>query len=535
MSPTSRNRRPNRSPYGRNLSLAGSRLPASQSRPSRSSVSRSHKASRSHTKNLSLVGSRSHKNTTLSKYSRLTTSSTYAKQRRQRARRKQVLVGSFITALALLVAGVATAFAIILNINDELHKNVNFASLEGRIKERGAPEDPFWMLLLGTDYPEYGFSRADTIILAYINPGQKTAALVSIPRDTRVYLSEYGWWDKINAAYAYGELDYMEGSTNRSGPAAAIAAVTELAGISVAGYVQVDINGLAAVVDALGGVWVDVPVSIIGDREAGNVDVYEGAQWLDGDHALVFVRSRQYIIGDYQRQANQRTFLQAVARQVLSADRLTVINTVSKVCDMTTTNFSVTDIAQIASSMRGMEESDIYTYSIPCTSELIQVGADLIWFEVPDMEATRALFAAINSGVFPDSEEWGLTRQGETPVTYKPKTGNPATEKPEQGNSTINASEYTIDVRNGYGIAGCATAVSDMLAIAGYIQGEIANANTWVYTETLIIYRDYRDAGQLAVANDIQARLGYGRIIPSYDRYLFEGDILVIVGGDFPD
>ena len=85
-------------------------------------------------------------------------------------------------------------------------------------------------------------------------------------------------------------------------------------------------------------------------------------------------------------------------------------------------------------------------------------------------------------------------------------------------------------MRNGYGIAGAATSVSDMLALAGYKQLEISNANSLVYKETLIIYRD--DADKVA-ADDIRARLGYGRVLPSLGRYAFEGNILVVVGGDF--
>jgi hypothetical protein len=87
-----------------------------------------------------------------------------------------------------------------------------------------------------------------------------------------------------------------------------------------------------------------------------------------------------------------------------------------------------------------------------------------------------------------------------------------------------------VDVRNGYGTPGAATSVSDMLALAGYKQGEIGNANTLVYKETLIIYRGDEDR---QAALDIKARLGYGRVIPSMERYSFEGNLLVVVGGDF--
>jgi LCP family protein required for cell wall assembly len=358
--------------------------------------------------------------------------------------------------------------------------------------------------------------------LAHINPGTKSAALISIPRDTRVQLPGYGY-QKINAAYAYGELERQEGGEH-SGAEFAIQAAAELTGVGISGYAQIDLGGFQNVVDALGGVQVDVPLDIIGDREAGWVDVYAGPQLLDGAHAMVFVRSRQYDIGDFQRQANQRTFLQATAKQILSADPVTIVNTVTEVCKMTSTNLNITDIASIANSMRGMQESDIHTYSIPSSMDMI----DNISYVVADLAVTRELCTAIEAGSYPDASEWSY--QGETAPEYQAKTTPAITDRIGELGTGVDTSLYTVDVRNGFGIDGSATSVSDMLAIAGYHQGEIGNANSYVYNETLIVYQGDDDR---AAALDIQARLGYGRVIPSLGRYAFEGNILVVVGGDF--
>ena len=491
-----------------------------------SSVSRAIRSSRAgydragyskYSRNLSLAGSRSPKNA--SRYSRFSNGSAYANQRRKRARRKQILITVLVAFMALLVAGGAAVFAFVQDMNGRL-KNPEVDTVNPLLKQPNAPSDPFWMLLVGKDYEDEGLSRADTIILAYINPGAKQAALVSIPRDAYVAIPGF-WTDKINAAYAYGTL--YDGHT---GPELLTRTVLEFAGVDIAGYVEIGIDGLWEVVNALGGVVVDVPVDIIGDREAGAVDVYAGEQQrLNGDEALVFIRSRQYAIADYQRQANQRTFLQALAKQVLSADVFTMANTITKICDITTTTFKLSDIVRVATGMRGMVESDIYTYSIPCASE----RTDGIWYEIPDLETTRALFAAISSGTFPDPDEWNLTRQGEIPDNYRPKSTSSGSSDTNPG-SSFNTSAYTVDVRNGYGIQGAATAASDFLALAGYIQGEISNTGTFAYTETLIIYPDET---RRAVAEDILMRLDYGRIIPSLGRYSFEGDVLVIVGGDY--
>jgi len=460
-------------------------------------------------------------------YSRSARSGGYAKQRSKRAVKRRILIGVSATLIAVLVAGTTAAFGLVLYLNGMLSRDssgiqIDMAAIQGLFVDREAPEDPFWMLLAATDWDEdgNGVFRTDVIILAYVNPGNKEAALISIPRDTMIELDEYGI-QKINAAYTYGEIEGLEGFDN-SGPAQLTRVVMELTGVEISGYAQVDFDGLIGIVDALGGVTVDVPLDIIGDREAGPVDVYAGEQVLDGQSALVFARSRQYDIGDFQRQANQRVLLQAIAKQVLAENPLTIFNTITMIADMTTTTLNIQELASIAVSMRGMQENSIHTYSLPSSI----ADRDGISFVVVDEYATRELVASINAGVYPDYSDQVF--QGEVADRYQ--ANDRVVDNLAEIPSTIETGLYWVSVRNGFGIDGCATAVSDMLEIAGYNMLIPGNANSFVYTETLIIYRDDSDR---EAAEDIRARLGYGRVIPSLGRYSFEGNVLVVVGGDF--
>jgi LCP family protein required for cell wall assembly len=475
---------------------------------------------------INLVSARSAYNANSDSYSRNAREGGYAVKRSKRARNRKIITGILVTLIALLVAGIAAVLVFMAYLNSELGTDssgnrINMEILEAATVDRAAPEDPFWMLLVGTDDAEDGeVSRSDSIILAHIDPGAKKAALISIPRDTMVTLPGYGT-AKINAAYAYGQLELDQG---HSGAEYCINAVTALTGVGIAGYAQVDFAGFKDVVDALGGVDVEVPLDIIGDTDAGPVDVYAGQQKLDGEHALVFVRSRQFDIGDYQRQADQRIFLQALAKQVLAADPVAIINTVAKVAEITTTNLDIAEIAAVANSLRGMSEADIYTYSLPGdTDELNGIS-----YVVVDKAETKDLIQQITNGNYPDYSD--MMYQGESPEDYKPKQQSTATDNLGNKASNIDTSLFTVTVRNGYGLAGSATAISDMLALAGYKQGDIGNANSFVYKETLIIYREESD---LAAAEDIRGRLGYGRVIPSLDRYSYDGNVLVVVGGDF--
>jgi LCP family protein required for cell wall assembly len=462
-------------------------------------------------------------------YSRRSRTSSYASKRSQRVLRKKILVGAGISIAAVLAGALVFLGIWVSGIQDALHRNsegklLDLEGINAVTADRVRPSDPFYVLLAGTDdAAESGISRSDTIILARIDPHQKKAVLVSIPRDTRVQIPGYGY-QKINAAYAFGAIEEKNG---HSGPEFLIDAVSKLTGIKVHDFVQVDFSGFRQVVDALGGVEVDVPVDIVGDRDAGDVDVYAGQQRLDGEHALVFVRSRDFALSDYQRQANQRTFLQATAKQVLSSDPMAVVNSINALSRIIATSFNVDDIVDIANQMRSIQESDIFTYSIPCTSNKIE-GSD---YEIPDMAGIKDLMSAIDRGETPDPEQLGLTRQGATPDSYRGHAG--LAQGSGQSSDSIPATvagKYLVDVRNGFGIAGSARAVSDMLSIAGYQQGEIGNTSSSVYTETLVIYRGEEDC---EAANDIRARLGYGRVIPSQGRYTFAGNVLVVVGGDF--
>ena len=472
---------------------------------------------------INLVSARSAMSGDTSSYSRSASQGGYVQQRSKRNTKRRVLIGITVTLVAILVAGVSTAFGLMAFLNNELQGGINRAALSPVTVDRVAPEDPFWMLLVGTDWDEEGGNtfRADVVMLAHINPGKKEAALVSIPRDTKVNLGVYGI-NKINAAYTFGEIEAEQGENN-SGPANLIRVVTDLTGADISAYAQVDFDGLKGLVDAMGGVNVVVPLDIIGDREAGPVDVYAGDQVLDGEAALVFARSRQYDIGDFQRQANQRTLLQAIANKILSQDVVSIFSSVTQIAKMTSTSMDIEEVASIAQSLHGMQAGDIYTYSLP--SDISDIAG--ISYVVVDEARAKQLISAIGRGEYPDySEE---TYQGETDDSYKP-TGLVASDNLQGHVSTIDVTQYLIAVRNGYAIPGCATAVSDMLAIAGYQQGEVGNANTFVYEETLIIYRDDTDR---EAAEDIRSRLGYGRVIPSLGRYTFEGNILVVVGGDF--
>ena len=129
---------------------------------------------------------------------------------------------------------------------------------------------------------------------------------VSIPRDTMVELPGHGR-QKINAAYAF------------DGAAGAVDAVSKFAGVPITHYAEIHFQELETLVDTLGGVWVNVPVT---NDETGSSNtgkrIEAGEQLLNGEQALAFARERYgYTRGDFQRADNQRILAQAIVKKVL--------------------------------------------------------------------------------------------------------------------------------------------------------------------------------------------------------------------------
>ena len=162
-----------------------------------------------------------------------------------------------------------------------------------------ADPDRLNILLIGVDSPAPGSRRSplsDTIILFSLHKTDGQAVLLSIPRDTYVYIPGRGN-DKINHSHAFG------------GAALLRQAVGGFTDLPIDYYMRVDFEGFKAIVDKLGGV--DMYV----DRDIPELGLYKGQQILDGNKALAYVRDRN-TAGDYGRIDRQQRFLVAIMKQV---------------------------------------------------------------------------------------------------------------------------------------------------------------------------------------------------------------------------
>ena len=448
-------------------------------------------------------------------------------QARSHRRTRRIVKAAFACVLALVVAAAGLGAAYLGNINSRLRKNID-SSLLGTLSKRQAGK-PFYMLLLGVDRDEarakgseYGSSegayRSDSIMLVRIDPQKKKATLVSIPRDLRVDMGEYGT-QKINAAYALG------------GPTLAVKTVQKLSGIKISHYAEVDMDGMEKVVDAVGGVTVNLGVAVK-DPKYTKLDLPAGKVKLNGKKAALLCRARHaydsYGAGDFYRAANQRAVIAAVAKKVLSSDVTTMTKTVTAMADMVHTDMSATDIVSLASDMRGMDTSkDIMTGMAPTESSYVDGG----WYEILRDSAWEKMMARVEKGKSPysSSDEDPTSGISAASGSAKKSSAEDDASSSEEDASNVEPSyEGSVRVLNGSGISGLAGQSANSLANAGFdaVAGNAAETTR----ETKVIYNG-DDA--LAKAKGVIETLGLDVApIANDGSYVNTQDVIVILGGD---
>ena len=237
------------------------------------------------------------------------------RSKRRQKKKKGKLLFIFILITALLV-GTSIVFADKLNL---FHQTISTITQDvGNRTEEEAQEiienaKPINILLLGIDNGAYGRStedgRSDTMLLLTVNPTEKKAQLLSIPRDTYTEIVGMNYYDKINHAYAYGQAKM------------AINSVEKLFDTSIDFYMEINMSGLMEFVDAVGGIEVTSPLTFTYEERS----FVEGkTELLDGESALRFARMRyDDPEGDYGRQKRQRIVIEQLVKKMMSFNSIT--------------------------------------------------------------------------------------------------------------------------------------------------------------------------------------------------------------------
>ena len=169
------------------------------------------------------------------------------------------------------------------------------------------------IILLGSDKrADEATWRTDTMIIVSVDTERKVVRLLSIPRDLWVNIPGHGN-DRINTADMWGELA-QEGS----GPDLVKRTIQESLGIPIHYYVRADFDGFIEIIDAIGGVEIDVECALT------DIELEPGIQHMDGELALLYARSR-ITTNDFDRSRRQRKLLMALWGKAKSTDIITKI------------------------------------------------------------------------------------------------------------------------------------------------------------------------------------------------------------------
>lgn len=302
--------------------------------------------------------------------------------------------------LLLVLVGCGAAFAHFVSKVDQELSNGKTAeeqeAIAGALADRANSTDPFYMLLLGSDARANDASmgaRADTSIVVRVDPKTNTATLVSIPRDTMIYIDGSGPY-KFNAAYSF------------RGTAGAIEAASKLLNVPISHYAEVNFENLVDLVDAVGGVEVDVPARI-NDSDAGDVTIEKGLQTLDGEAALVFARSRAYVDGDFTRTSNQRLLIEALLNKVLSLPVEQMPGAIQSAAKCVTTDLSLTELLGLATEFVDDDgELTIYSAMVPSTTSMV----DGVSYVVTDESGLKKMMEVVAQGGDPSTvQTYGAT------------------------------------------------------------------------------------------------------------------------------
>jgi LCP family protein required for cell wall assembly len=194
---------------------------------------------------------------------------------------------------------------------------------------KALPAGRFNILVLGTDKRPNDpgtYARSDTMLLVNVDTISNTVRIMAIPRDLTVDIPDYGT-NKVNAAYFFGEYYKVPGG----GQALAVETLSQFFNVPIEYYVAINFQGFEKVVDAVGGVDVNVPYSIddynYPTDEQGNlygtmhVHFDAGLQHMDGQRALEYARTR-HADNDFARSKRQLQIILAVRQKAMSLNLL---------------------------------------------------------------------------------------------------------------------------------------------------------------------------------------------------------------------
>lgn len=285
------------------------------------------------------------------------------KKLKKKKRRRRILFWLFVPCLLLLVSSLVYASFLMNKAESVINKAYEELGNDN-VKPIDPKKDNFSVLFIGIDDSKSrnfkSDTRSDALILATFNAKDKSAKMVSIPRDSYVYIPCEDKYDKITHAHAYG------------GVKCTVESVENLFDIRIDYYVKMNFYAFIDVVDALGGIEVEVPYDI---KEKDSEDHHnaivlkKGLQKLNGEEALALARTRKKD-NDIERGKRQQQILKAILEKASKASSITKYDDVIEaVGNNMKTNFTFDDIKSLIYYVTSRENIDIESLQLKGTDQ----------------------------------------------------------------------------------------------------------------------------------------------------------------------
>lgn len=435
--------------------------------------------------------------------------------------RKWSFRSSLVLAGIVLLLGGFLLFKGYLNLNKVFKGGGNAAALDENVSPdllRGEGDGRINVLLLGRGGAGHdGADLTDTILLASVDPVNKTAALVSLPRD--FWVTSGGQSSKINAVFANAKNKALrtnkdKGKAEEAGVNALKGVVSDVLGVPVHYYAMVDFEGFKQAVDIVGGVDINVPADLAVSehlwdsttRKPYYLNVPAGQQHFDSTKALYFARSRKTSArGDFDRSERQRLFISALSQKVLSAGTYTNPVKVTQLMDAfgshVITDFSVGDAVRLMQISKGINSSAIASVSLVDQPNVLVHTSMISGQSVVVPKAGTADYSEIQQYIRTKMPDGYIVKE-----------------------------KAKINLLNGTSVPGLGATKSDELKSYGYNITKVGDAPTKTYDKTIIV--DLTGNKKPYTKNYLEKRFGVKAVskLPD-DTIQAEGaDFVIILG-----
>ncbi|MFJ9639852.1 LCP family protein [Streptomyces sp. NPDC101178] len=299
--------------------------------------------------------------------------------------RRRIKLGALTLVVVFLVVSVSTYFW----ADGKLKREVDLA----KVIERPEAGDGTNYLIVGSDSRE-GLSaedkkrlrtgsadgkRTDSVMI--LHDGSNGPTLISLPRDSQVEIPTFKGSESGKTFQGTGRQVKLNAAYAEDGPELLVRTVEFNTGLRIDHYVEIGFGGFAQIVDAIGGVEMDIPKAFK-DKKSG-ADFQAGKQTLNGEQSLAFVRTRYAFPGsDLDRTKNQQKFLAALASQ--TATPSTILNpfklypTMGAGLDtlIVDKDMSLWSLANMFFAMKGVTGGDGTSMNMPISGSN---GGNLVW------------------------------------------------------------------------------------------------------------------------------------------------------------